>query len=105
MLADEKVGISSVCTPTHGTIYDLPVSKIWQEPTHGLSNACLRGVWVAIGGMAGVRPRNRDELGMCGAKWLMFLEVSESWKLIAGLDDTISVGIFLACVFSVWRRD
>lgn len=28
-----------------------------------------------------------------------------SRKLIADLDDTISVGIFLACVFSVWRRD
>lgn len=40
--------------------------------------------------MAGVRPGNRDELGMGSAKWLMFLEMCESWKLVTDLDDAVS---------------
>ena len=90
MFADEKVCVGSVSAPAHGTIYYLSVSEIRQKASHGLPNGGLRGIWVRVGGMAGVRPGNRDELGMGSAKWLMFLEVCESWKLVTDLDDAVS---------------
>lgn len=92
MLADEQVGVGSIGTPAHGTIYYVPISELWQETSHSLSNSDLGSIWVGVGGMAGVRSGNRDELGMGGAKWLMLLEVCESWKLVTDLDDTVSEG-------------
>lgn len=54
MLADQQVGVRSVCAPAHRPVEKLLALELRHESRDRFSNACFGCVWVGIGGMFGV---------------------------------------------------
>lgn len=103
VLANQQVGVSSICAPAHSPVQQLSILKAWQESGDGLAGGCFGSVRVGIRGMLGVRSRNGNLLGNIGTKGFMRNKASEAGELIAHLDDVFPGGT--VNIFSIQPLD
>jgi hypothetical protein len=115
MLANQQSRVGRISAPAQRLVEQTPVFEAGQEGRDGFTNGGFGGVGYGISGVFGVRPRDRDTLGVGCSVWLVHLEAGEAWtdvnvayglrsgfltwELITDLDDPVPVSVRLVLLY------
>lgn len=60
VLANQQVGVCSICAPAHAPVEQLFIGESRKEPCDGFSNGLFGGIGIRVCGMFRMRPRDGD---------------------------------------------